>query len=128
MNVLNCNLLRNRGIPVYGIYCASYIIIYKLPGHGAVQSLHLRILRPYFLGGLEGVGGVPSLQLTFSPMKMDGWNIIVFPFGAKKMPILRGYVTVSFREVPQLTLVSGRSCHLRIKHAIHISSNAAASL
>ena len=28
---------------------------------------------------------IPSLKLTFSPLKMDGWNTIYFPFGANDL-------------------------------------------
>ena len=36
----------------------------------------------------------PSLKLTFSHLKMDGWNTFSFPFGIR--PNFRCYV--SFRE------------------------------
>ena len=28
---------------------------------------------------------LPSLKLTFSPLKMDGWNTKTFPFGAFRL-------------------------------------------
>ena len=37
---------------------------------------------------------LPSLKLTVSPLKMDGWNTIAFPIGFR--PVFSGYV--SFRE------------------------------
>ena len=37
-----------------------------------------------------------SLKLTFSLLKMDGWNTNSFPIGFR--PIFRGYVPISFRE------------------------------
>ncbi len=39
---------------------------------------------------------LPSLKLTFSPLKIYGWNTFSFPFGAFR-PIFRGKLTVTFR-------------------------------
>ena len=38
----------------------------------------------------------PSLKLTFSPLKMDGWKTTYFPFGANGP--FSGAVAVSFRK------------------------------
>ncbi len=43
--------------------------------------------------GISRTPNIPSLKLTFSPLKMDGWNTIVYFWG---WPIFRCYV--SFRE------------------------------
>ena len=55
------------------------------------------------LGGLTfknrghlGSRYIPSLKLTFSHLKMDGWNTFSFPFGS--WPIFRGELAVSFTE------------------------------
>ena len=42
----------------------------------------------------QAILAVPSLKLTFSPLKMDGWNTFSFPFG---MAYFQGRA-VSFRE------------------------------
>ena len=39
---------------------------------------------------------VPSLKLTFSPLKMDGWKTSLFPFGARRF--FQVQFAVSFRE------------------------------
>ena len=43
---------------------------------------------------------LPSLKLTFSHLKMDGWKTFSFPFGAR--PIFRGELLVSGRVKGQV--------------------------
>ena len=49
---------------------------------------------------------LPSLKLTFSPLKMDGWNTVLTSFWGVNRPIFRW----------RLLLVSGRVYH---PHRIH---------
>ena len=39
--------------------------------------------------GLPSLTGIPSLKLTFSPLKMDAWKTFSFPFGFR--PIFRSF-------------------------------------
>ena len=43
------------------------------------------------------MGGLPSLKLTFSPLKMDGWNRLEYYFPIGFRPIFRGEPLVSGR-------------------------------
>ena len=61
----------------------------------------------YWVGGSSKVL-VPSLKLTFSHLKMDGWNTFSFPFGA-----FNGLFSGA-----NLLLVLGRVFLMQILHSI----------
>ena len=62
---------------------------------GGEETCEVSCFRPWFLRGKSSLL-IPSLKLTFSPLKMDGWKMS-FLLGN---PILRGYMLVSGSVLP----------------------------
>ena len=59
---------------------------------GGVARIPLNVSSVFFRSFRISTSPGPSLKLTFSNLKMDGWNTFSFPFGARDGLFSRGYV------------------------------------